>query len=533
MAAGSAVEPIERSEWRRISRWSLALVSITLLPYGLGAALSTPDQRFGGLLIGLEDQYSYLAKMVQGAHGAWLFQLPYTATPHPPIFLYAFYLLLGKVSALLGLPHVVVYHAARAVLGFITLLVIYRFIAEFAPDRKVRLLAWGLTAVMGGPGWVALLAGQPTLLDSLPLEFIVPEGFTFLMLYTLPHLLLARSLLLLGALGVWRAGQSGSIGLALIAGGAWLLMSIIQPIYSAVALTLAALMVLARSIELRRLAWRSVWAGALAGACAVPMVLYVMSVFAVDPTYGPWSQTAITSPGPELYAITFGLPLLLAVGGVRVVLRRRRAAEWFLLLWLAAGPLLVYAPTNAQRRLIESWQIPLSVLAAIGLWQLIGGRPRARRWIIGLVMILLSMTYGIMIGYHITALASRWPPLFQDAGLVKAAEWLDAHATYADGVLAAYDTSTMLPALAGVRVMTGHPSETIDSPVRRAEVQRFFAAETADGWRRDLLAQLRLNYVFYGPRERQLGSFDPATASYLEAVLSADETTLYRVAAEP
>ncbi|HTP09602.1 MAG TPA: hypothetical protein VMP08_15205, partial [Anaerolineae bacterium] len=104
---------ISRREWRRVILFALIVMLVTALPYLLGALLNTPDRIFGGLLIGLEDQYSYLAKMVQGAQGAWLFHLPYTATPHPGIFLYSFYLVLGKFSAIFGLSQVGLYHVAR------------------------------------------------------------------------------------------------------------------------------------------------------------------------------------------------------------------------------------------------------------------------------------------------------------------------------------------------------------------------------------------------------------------------------------
>src|SRR3972149_1857621 len=202
---------ISRHEWRRVIIFALIVMLVTALPYLLGALLSTPQQIFGGLLIGLEDQYSYLAKMVQGAHGEWLFHLPYTSTTHPGIFLYTFYLLLGKLSMLLGMSYPGMYHLARVVLGFICLLVIYRFIAEFVASKAIRFIAFALVVLAGGPGWIAFLLGQPTILDSLPLEYILPEGFTFLMLYTLPHLLLARALLLLGAIGGWRAGRKGGV----------------------------------------------------------------------------------------------------------------------------------------------------------------------------------------------------------------------------------------------------------------------------------------------------------------------------------
>jgi hypothetical protein len=539
----SAAPLIARREWRRVILFAAIVTLVTALPYLLGALLNTPDRIFGGLLIGLEDQYSYLAKMVQGAQGAWLFHLPYTATPHPGIFLYSFYLVLGKFSALFGLSHAGLYHVARVVLGFGGLLVIYRFIAEFVASPAVRFIALALCVLAGGPGWIAFLLGQPTILNSLPLEFIVPEGFTFLMLYTLPHLLLARMLLLLGAIGVWRAGQRGSIKLALGAGGLWLLMSIIQPIYSAVVLAIAFLMFLSRSIVQRRPHWRQAGAGIIAGALAVPVVVYVVLLFNSDPTFQPWSQTPITSPGPALYLLSYGLPLLLAMGGLAYVLRRHHAGLLFIALWLVAGPLLVYAPTNAQRRLVESWQIPLSILAAYGLVRYIllplRRRQARRAWrystrklergLITLLIVLLMPTYLIMLGWHVGTLVTRWPTLYQAASLTAATDWLAQHASYADGVLLAYNTGTIVPARAPVRVMLGHPSETIAVDDRIAEVQRFFDPTTSDDWRRALMSRLDLNYVWYGPEERALGAYDPAQSPFLRQVFSAGDVQLYRV----
>ncbi len=534
---------ITRREWRRVIVFASIVMLLTALPYLLGALLNTPQQIFGGLLIGLEDQYSYLAKMVQGAHGAWLFHLPYTSTPHPGIFLYSFYLLLGKLGVVLGLPNAGLYHIARVGLGLICLLVIYRFIAEFVASPAVRFIALALAALAGGPGWIAFLLGQPTILASLPLEYIVPEGFTFLMLYTLPHLLLARALLLLGALGVWRAGQSGSSKLALGAGVLWLIMSIIQPIYTAVVLMIAALMFLSRSIALRRPAWLQARAGIIAGMMAVPMVVYVMLIFNSDPTYRPWSQTAITSPGPGLYLLSYGLPLLLAIGGLAYVLRRRNAGSLFLVLWTVTTPFMLYAPTNAQRRLIESWQIPLSVLAAYGLVRYILlplRRVHARRaWrysirkfergFITLFIVLLMPTYIIMFFWHIGTLLTHWPTLYQSANLTAITDWLERNASYADGVLSAYSTGTIIPARAPVRVMLGHPSETINVADRKAEVQRFFDADTPDEWRRDLLTRLNLDYVWYGPDERALGAYDPTQSPFLRQVFSAGDVQLYKV----
>ena len=56
--------------------WAVIALLWANLPYLMGEAISTPQNRFGGFFLYEQDGYSYLAKMRQGAGGAWLFHLP-------------------------------------------------------------------------------------------------------------------------------------------------------------------------------------------------------------------------------------------------------------------------------------------------------------------------------------------------------------------------------------------------------------------------------------------------------------------------
>jgi len=47
--------------------------AITSLPYLLGWVLAGDNSSYTGLLLAAEDGNSYLAKMLSGANGAWLF----------------------------------------------------------------------------------------------------------------------------------------------------------------------------------------------------------------------------------------------------------------------------------------------------------------------------------------------------------------------------------------------------------------------------------------------------------------------------
>jgi hypothetical protein len=133
-----------------------------------------------------------------------------------------------------------------------------------------------------------------------------------------------------------------------------------------------------------------------------------------------------------------------------------------------------------------------------------------------------------MFAWHVGTLLTRWPTLYQSASLTAATDWLTQNATYADGVLAAYNTSTIIPARAPVRVMLGHPSETVYVDLRKDEVKRFFDPAVSDSWRRDLMSGLNLNYVWYGPDERALGAYNPAQSPFLRQVFSAGDTQLYK-----
>jgi len=132
---------VSRHEWRWVIVWIVVALIVTSVPYVIGWSRSTPDKVFGGFVIAIEDGYSYLAKMNEGAHGAWLFHLVYTSEPHAGTLIYIHYLLLGKIAALVGLPLIAVYHLARLIFDALLLLITYRFIAMFSGSRAVRRIA--------------------------------------------------------------------------------------------------------------------------------------------------------------------------------------------------------------------------------------------------------------------------------------------------------------------------------------------------------------------------------------------------------
>ena len=536
---------VTRSEWRWVLAWTIVVLIVTSVPYVVGWLRSTPDLTFGGFAFAIEDGYSYLAKMKQGAEGLWLFQLPYTSEAHTPTIFYLFHLLLGKLSTLAGLSTPLVYHLARLVFDAILLAVIYRFIAMFTAWRPVRRLAFWLIGFSGGLGWLLLLLGQPYWLNSAPLDLISPEAYTFLILYAFPHLAAARALMLIGLIFWWGAERGRNLRW-LWAGLCWLLMGIIVPFYVAVigAVVLAGLV--AESSVARRIEWRTVGRAVLAGIIAAPPLIYTFIIVGTDPIWNVWAnQLTILSPHPLHYVLGYALIGALAIVGI-VKTWRRHVIDPKLIGWLIVVPLLIYLPFNSQRRLIEGWQIPLAFCAAIGLayavlpaWRhsrLVKRLTQHRRytrhglqnWFLAGILLLSLTTYTLTLLEQTARMIAQVQLGFRDGAELAALRWLDQHVTYDDVILSSYNTGNFLPVVVGARAFLGHGPETAYSNDKVQLVKQFYDATTPDDWRRTFLKEWPITYVFFGPLEAQIGKFDPAQAPYLQLDYNGNGYRIYR-----
>ena len=75
-----------------------------------------------------------------------------------------------------------------------------------------------------------ILLGQGNWLDSAPIDLISPEAYTFLILYGFPQSALARTMMLLGLIALWKDPKA-RIRNAVLAGLCWLGMGLLVPFY--------------------------------------------------------------------------------------------------------------------------------------------------------------------------------------------------------------------------------------------------------------------------------------------------------------
>ncbi len=97
--------------------------------------------------------------------------------------------------------------------------------------------------------------------------------------------------------------------------------------------------------------------------------------------------------------------------------------------------------------------------------------------------------------------------IFRNHSEIRALRWMRENVSRSQVTFSAYQTGGIIPALANTPVFIGHRYETIAFEQKAALVELFFGTNTDDAWRRNLLNDHRIKYVWWGAEERRLGNY--------------------------
>ncbi len=549
---------ITRREWTAVLLLALLAASFFLLPYLLGHLAAPDDVVFTGLLINVEDG-SYLSAIEQGRAGAWTYRNFFTTEAHRPIFIQGFYLGLGHLARWLGATAVAVWHLALWLMDFLLFLLLYPFIAGFVAKPAARWTAYALTLLGGGFDWWSfpLAFERANTLEAVPMDVYVPEAHVFFSALTYPHFIagiLLIMLILWWTLRALTAPMSARRRWALVvsAGAGNLLLGVVYPFLIFLIAAALGLFYVSLVWRARRFLWPELLRLALIFIIPVPLFLYYAWAISAVAVFKLWNAQAVTlTPNPLHLLLAYGPYLLL--GGLSL----RRWSNWtrelqtavlLLYFWVVAVAVLLYLPLNPQRRFVEGLQLPLAILAAMGLFEVVlprlagtrfvarlAQRPRySRAGIQRLVVVLLVLFVSLInlyiyTGTAVTLAVIQPYPLFRPRLEVAAMQQLRKEGEPDAVVLSSYWSGSYLPAQSGHVVFVGQRFETVQFETKRALAERFFAAATPDAWRVQFLSEYQIAYVFYGRSERELGEFELGEKSYLELAYENGETAVYRV----
>jgi len=256
------------------------------------------------------------------------------------------------------------------------------------------------------------------------------------------------------------------------------------------------------------------------------LVLYTFITFNIDPVVSGWTaQNIIHSPHPLHYFLAYGLVLPFAVKGVVGLFKSEETGNWLLPIWFLLFPFLIYVPYDLQRRLAEGFWVCLIILFLIAMERL--NRP-LRRLGIFLLILTLPSCFIIYTG-AISAVLNPTSPIFRPVDEVEVFQYLAEKTEEGSVIFCSYETGNALPAWSPDFVVVGHGPESVGINELLPKVDAFFNILTTNLVRKELLKDVKADYVFWGPAERNLGKWNPETVDYLELIFQKEGYILYRV----
>ncbi len=502
-----AATNVSGTEWRWVTIFGGLLVAASVLPY-LWAFISLnaqPTHRFVGILHSPLDSAVYIAKIDQGLRGAWLSTLTHTPEVTPSFFLNSFYLVLGHLAKALGLSTLMIFHLARLTMSFAMFVALYHLGSTIWNRLRPRRLFFSIAAVGSGLGWLALMLSPETPQTQLAVDLNLFEALPLLSTFANPHFPLAIALIALIAatyIAVFRPGfemtptlTNGGLGIALIS----LLLVIVLPhgwlpIAGALSLYVIILAIRTRRLPILELTWVS-----LTILPALPILIYYAVMMSAETPLSAWiAQNQIAPLPPDRYLFGFGLPLLAALPGLWRALRYfERDGDRFMLLWLIVNAIILYLPLPMPQRSVIGLFIPIVYFATRAMedfwFERIPAKWRDAALVAFFVFIVPSnvlMAIVPMIGIN-DPVRGEEGGLMMPKGYTDAFRWLNSTGEESVVVLAQPLPSLWLPAHTPMRVVYGHPYDTLQSSERLTDVQLWYAGQDC----RAILTRYNVRYI--------------------------------------
>jgi len=519
--------------WKGAAGWILAALALSLIPTIFAYSTAPQGTVFTGFLLNPLDGFSYLAKMKQGADGSWLFSLPYAAEPGPGTFLFVYHLFLGHLSRWTGISTIVIFHAVRIIAASVMFLLVYLLFHTTLLEKDARRSALLFTLFGSGLGWLTA-----PLFNLQPSDLVIPESIPFLIAYGNAHFPLAAVALLGGILVLLLLQDRPGLRLAL----ALLCGTIIGAVLPFSALSLFAVC-FAWYLWEATLHFRKIGApafkqwvipnlapilGLVVGAA--PWLLYDFWVSRAHPVVSAWNlQNQTLSPPPLNYLLGYGLVLILAVVGIWRTKPARTKEGRLLLSWLLTGVILLYIPIPFQRRLSLGLFFPMAALAGLG-WHSLASKLSRSRLLTSILILLVLPSNLLVVSAGLLGVTQDQPAVVHYADELTAYQWTAENLPQGSLILAAPETGNRIPAFAPVRVLYGHPFETPNADLQKQKVEELFSTGATASSSMQMLFDEGVEYVFYGPREQEIGS--PVWIPDLELIGDFGQVRLYKVSSQ-
>jgi hypothetical protein len=535
---------IRLKEWIFPLLLSGLLIVIVGIPYWDAYSRQSASERFMGLVgsDAIDDNNVYLALMRQAAEGKTLFTNNFTPEPNPPALFNFLYLSLGKLSGWLGWSLDFTHRTFGAVSIVLLVLTAYSFIATGIRRPFYRRFALLLAIFGGGLLWFTRLVLRATGFDLRPVSNWLVELNLFHAMIVYPHFIFAAALMIGSLTLLLKSERVRRFGPALAAGCCAAALATSHAFEAVAFVPIAGMYLLLDWLGKGRApGWNRLKSVTLVLAMPLAMLFINRLILEKEPRWGEVvSRLNFATPEPFRLGMGLGASFIVALLTFDGFLRMRRpSGERMAKAWVLTVLILAYVPyINWRWHLLNGIQVPLAVLATQGLrrtvFRQILLRRRARKrapcrprglWAppglaaaMGVMLVACCLSSAnLFLSYRYQATVVERPTYLPTTELA-AMSWMDRRIPREALVLASYAVGNYVPRLAGQRVFIGEDMLTNELDARQRDIRLFYSKDWDDTNREKMLHRFGIDYVYYGPDEQELGTYDPEGAEFLRRV---------------
>ncbi len=541
-------------EWRFVVIVTLFVLVVTSLPYLYGYFSTPSDRQFMGLIFNVPDHAQYFS-WYRDFQTDNLISNRMTPEPSAPLFFNLLWWVLARIGFYTGLGYIQIFMLFRLVAVTAFLFMLYYFCSLIFEQVWERKIAFLIVTFASGLGWILVVLKYTVTNGELlfPLDVFKAGTNTFWSIMAFPHFITANTLIL-AIFALFLIGyERDQLKYAWLAGIAAAVLGW-QHVYDLITVygVLGVFFGL-ETIRTRKILWYLVRAGLILGLLSVWTPLYALYLTKLDPNWrevlDQFDNAGVFTSNPFHMIILMGFPLLVAVltfDGF-TPLKERTHRELFIKTWFLTSFVLAYLPVGYQVHLTNLWQVPVGILATIGLCRRIApylsevfdtwlscfrSHERAQRLLAIGFLLLASLTNVYLWTWRFVDLERHDYPYYLYNNEIAALAWLEANVGPDDVVLSSLTIGQYVPVLTDAHTFVGHWAQTRDFYGKLAIVEEFFVEGTDDARRQQILQQYDVDYIFYSSVERNLGGYTPNTSSFLQPVYASSGVQIYRVQVE-
>ncbi|MEJ2488069.1 MAG: hypothetical protein P8Y68_20315, partial [Anaerolineales bacterium] len=289
-----------------------------------------------------------------------------------------------------------------------------------------------------------------------------------------------------------------------------------------------------KAIEKHKIPWQEILA---TGAVSLPMIAALVYYGIILPRNPIYREVIVTNneiiPPPLTgILIGFGILLILALFGSRYWWKMEFSRV--ILVWFPANLIAIYLPFSFSGRFLSGLFIPVCLVAALGLEEVILPRthsnPRFGPQRLRTIILAASVPSTIMfVTYFFLEVNSFYTfPYYNRVETDESVRWLAEITTDDDLILAEFPFNNLLPRYAKGRVYHGHFDLTVDLEGRFKTMETFWSPETSDQWRQELIEEWGFTYLYQGYFENAHNDGMPLQFPY-EVIYQSEQVMIYRL----